>query len=509
MTIDPRTPVIVGVGQTQQRVDPADALEPIDLLAVAARGAADDAASSQVLLERVDTVAIVQIVSWPYPDPGALLARRVGAHAVRRTITTTTGGNSPQLLVNELAATIAGGGADVVLIGGAECVHTRWRARGEPKTRLHWTETSDSPCSTVIGDDRPGGSEEELAHLAGEPTQVYPLFETALRAAAGRTVEDHQRHVSELWQGFAAVAATNPHAWTRVPYTAAEIRTVSADNRMITFPYPKRMCANIDVDQAGAILLCSLQAARDAGVSDDRLVFPLAGADAHDTWRFSERWRLDESPGIRAAGRAIAAAAHTDIDDVARFDLYSCFPSAVQIAMAALGLPGPAGDDERPLTVTGGLGFAGGPANNYPTHAIAAMVGACRADPGSIGLVSALGWYCTKHSLGLYSTQPHDGPRGPFTRADADATQREIDSLPTRSTAGAYAGVGEIEATAVVHDRDGAPTVGIISALTPDGQRVLANLRDVDALRDMTRHPWEGHAARITTDGTTNTLLAP
>jgi len=503
---DPRTPVIVGVGQTQQRrVDPADALEPIDLLAAAVHDAADDAGSSHALLERVDTVAIVQIVSWPYPDPGALLARRIGAHAVRRTITTTTGGNGPQLLVNELAAAIAGGGADVVLIGGAECVHTRWRARREPKTWLPWTEADDPPCPHVIGDDTPGSSEEELAHLAGEPTQVYPLFETALRAAAGRTVDEHQRRVSELWEGFAAVAAANPHAWSRVPYTAAEIRTVSTDNRMITFPYPKRMCANIDVDQAGAILLCSLEAARNAGVSDDRLVFPLAGADAHDTWRYSERWRLDESPGIRAAGRAVAAAAHIGIDDVARFDLYSCFPSAVQIAMDALGLRGPAGGDGRLLTVTGGLGFAGGPANDYPTHAIAAMVDACRSDPGSIGLVSALGWYCTKHSLGLYSTEP----RVTYARADAGATQREVDALPTRLTAGAYTGVGEIEATAVVHDRDGAPTVGIISALTPDGHRVLANLRDVDSLLDMTQHPWEGHAARITTDDTTNTLLAP
>ena len=79
----------------------------------------------------------------------------------------------------------------------------------------------------------------------------------------------------------------------------------------------------------------------------------------------------------RSAPRASA------LDDVARFDLYSCFPSAVQVAMRALGI---ADDDARPLTVTGGLGFAGGPVNNYPTHAIARMVEVLRGDPGELRL---------------------------------------------------------------------------------------------------------------------------
>ena len=89
--------------------------------------------------------------------------------------------------------------------------------------------------------------------------------------------------------------------------------------------------------------------------------------------------------------------------------------------MRALGLGGPLGGDDRPLTVTGGLGFAGGPANNYPTHAIAAMVDACRQDPGSIGMVSALGWYATKHSVGLYST---DAPGEGLHAASTKATRR-------------------------------------------------------------------------------------
>jgi acetyl-CoA C-acetyltransferase len=498
-------PVLVGGGEVSTRHDdPEQAREPIDLLADAARAADVDAGANRSVLAALDTVAVVDIVSWKYPDPGALLGRRLGIEP-RTTVTTTVGGNSPQLLVNQLAAEVAAGDARAVLIGGAECVYTRWRARREPKTWLDWTQADDPPCARVLGDPRPGTNDYEMAHTAIAPTQIYPLFETALRADAGRTVDEHQRKVSELWSTFAAVSATNPYAWSRVPYSAEDIRTPSPDNRVVTFPYLKRMCANIDVDQAAAVLRTSYETARDLGVPDERLVFVLSGADAHDRYFFSERESMTESPAIAAAGGAALGAAGAGVDDVARFDLYSCFPSAVEIAQRALGLRGPGGGDPRPLTVTGGLGFAGGPANNYPTHAIAAMVDSCRQDPGSIGMVSALGWYVTKHSIGLYSTTPPDDG---FTRVDTASTQASVDALPGREPAGAYAGPATVEATAVVFEREGAPAVAIVSTLTPDGRRALANTSDAALMQDMVEKTWEGNQVTLRTDGTVNTLDA-
>ena len=332
---------------------------------------------------------------------------------------------------------------------------------------------------------------------------MYPLFETALRAAAGRTVDEHQAAVSELWSGFSAVAAENPHAWSRQAFTPAALRTASPDNRVITFPYLKRLCANIDVDQAAALVLCSYETARAAGVPDDRMVFPRAGGDAHDHFFVTERDRLDTSPAVRAVGEATLTAAGVTVDDVARFDLYSCFPSAVEVAMGALGLRGPAGGDDRPLTVTGGLGFAGGPANNYPTHAIAAMVDACRRDPGSLGFVSAIGWYITKHAVGCYSTTP---PPDGFGRVDPAETQRVIDVLPRRDVAGAYSGPATVEATGVVVERDGAPSLGIVAALTPGGRRALANSCDEDTLRDMIDTAWEGRPVQLVAEDASNRL---
>lgn len=495
--VDPRLPVIVGVGQVAQRVAPADARAPIDLLTDASRLADTDSGATTSLLDRVGVVAIAQIGSWRYPDPGALLARNLGI-SPRATLVSTVGGNSPQLLVNELAARIQGNDLDVALVGGAESMHTRWRARREPRVELTWETGDDAPCAWVIGDDRPGASNYEIAHSALAPPLVYPLFETALRAAAGRTVDEHQRHVSELWARFAAVASTNPNAWSQQAYTAEEIRTVSPDNRMVCFPYPKRMCANIDVDQAAALLLCSYEAARGAGVPDERMVFLHAAAEAHDHYFFSERWSLADSPGIATVVGDAAEAAGITLDAIARFDLYSCFPSAVQVAARALGIRD---DDPRALTVTGGLGFAGGPVNNYPTHAIARMVELLRGDPMSFGCTTALGWYITKHATGIWSATP---PAKGFRLVDRAASQAKVDARPGREPAGLLDEKVTIEATSVSFERDGRAALGIVTALTSDGRRALANVRDADTLAALTTEAHEGRAARLTNDGAAN-----
>jgi acetyl-CoA C-acetyltransferase len=483
----PRSPVIVGVGQASQRVAADAAKPPIELLQDAAEAAEADAGAS--LLSRADIVAVVHITSWRYPDPGALLARRLRI-SPRATAVTTVGGNSPQLLVNEFGDRIQRGECDVVLIGGAESMYTRWRARREPRVELQWESGDDPPCPWVIGDARPGVSDEEMRHGALAPTVVYPLFETALRAEAGRTVEAHQAHISKLWASFASIAADNPYAWSRVAYTAEEIRTVTPDNRMVVFPYAKRMCSNIDVDQGAAILLCAYETARAAGVPEDRMVFLHAGSQAHDHWFVTERASLTRSPAIAAAVRGALDAAELGIDDIAHLDLYSCFPSAVQIAAREIGLD----DTNRPLTVTGGLGFAGGPVNNYPTHAIACIVERLRRDTRSFGLTTGLGWYVTKHAACVWSARP---PEAGFRRVDPATTQAEVDRLPRVEPAGTVDGDVVVEATSVAFERDGSPASGLITARTSSGARAIAVCRNELLLQSFTEEAWEGRTVRV------------
>lgn len=492
MPIDPRTPVLVGAGQLVQKVAPEEALEPVDMIAEAARRAAEDAGAPG-LLGAVDSVRVVSLLSWRYADPGALIAERVGA-SPRETAITTMGGNSPQTLVNKTALAVARGDLDVALLGGAEAWRSRmWFRKQDEKP--DWTELDESaPHAKVLGDELAMTHPSEATRGIVMPVQLYPIFENAVRAAAGRSVDEHLVVISELWARFSEVAATNPYAWIREPRSAERIRTVTPDNRMVGFPYTKSMNSNNDVDQASAMLLCSAEAAERFGVPRDRWVFPLAGTDAHDTPFVSNRQDLHSSPAMRVAGRRALELAGIGHDDVAHVDLYSCFPSAVEIGASEIGF-----GLDRQLTVTGGLTFAGGPWNNYVGHSIATMARVVRDDPGSFGFCSANGGYTTKHAMGVYSTTP---PANGFQWEDVQA---EVDhATAAREMAEEHEGPVTIESYTVMHERDGSMANAIVACLTDDGRRTWATSTDADLMKAMTTDDLVGRAAHVS-DGTITT----
>jgi acetyl-CoA C-acetyltransferase len=253
-------------------------------------------------------------------------------------------------------------------------------------------------------------------------------------------------------------------------FRADELLDVSVENRPVSCPYPKLLTANIQVDQATGLIICSAAAAHAAGVPQDRWVFIWTGAHAQDEWFLSERAELAASPAIRAVGAAVLEHAGASIDELAYVDLYSCFPSAVQIAAHELGLA--IDDRSRPLTLTGGLTFAGGPGNNYASHAIATLVGRLREDPEALGLTTALGWYLTKHACGIYSGRP---PTKLFQSLDAG---ERIARRPTRQVSNEYAGPATVEAYTVPYGREGEPEAAILSALTAGGVRALIRTAD-------------------------------
>ena len=469
MTVE-HAPLLVGAGQiTQRDVEPAAALDPIGLMVAAARRAAADAGGGDRLLAAVDTVAVVNVFCRGYANAPRLLAERLGAHPARE-ITTTVGGNSPQLLVSHVCDAIAAGRVEVALVAGAEAIATVGRAR-RARVSLDWPAGGDG-IPEVIGDDRPGTSDHEIAQGFQLPVQIYPLFENALRARDGLDPATHRARLGELMSRFSAVAAAHPDAWFREPRTAAEIATVTPANRMIAFPYPKLMNAILDVDQGAAVLLVSTAAARRLGLDASRFVHPWGGAEAHDHWFVSERVGFTRSPAIRAAGAAALAMAGVTIGAVAHLDLYSCFPAAVQIGRDALGI---APTDARPLTVTGGLPYFGGPGNDYTLHAVATMMDRLRAAPGSVGLVTALGWYLTKHAVGVYASAP---PARPWGRRDRDAPQRVVDAEPAPALATEPQGEATVETYTVLHDRDGAPIRGLVVGRLGDARRFLAHTPD-------------------------------
>jgi acetyl-CoA C-acetyltransferase len=482
--MDPRLPVIIGVGQVSQRVDRGEpVLEPVDLMAEGLRRAETDAGVGGVL-QGADAIRVICELSWRYRDPGALVADRIGARP-RQSACTVMGGNYVQSVINRTALDIQEGRNDLVLLTGGEA----WRSRTDARRAdadLGWTTQADDvpPCEK-IGHDDELVHPTEVARGVFMPVQVYPMFDIALRAELGLSPSAHRRRLAELWSRFSEVAATNPHAWIQRRYTADEIAQAGPDNRMIGFPYTKLMNSNNSVEQGAGLVLCSVERARALGVERDRWVFVHAGADAHDHWFVSHRADLHSSPAIRLAGRAALDLAGAGVDDVAHIDLYSCFPSAVQIAARELGL-----GLDRQLTVTGGMSFAGGPWNNYVMHGVASMAAVVRDDPGSLGLCTANGGYVTKHAFGVYSTDPP--PAGRFRHAEPQA---EVDALPRRELTDDHEGPVEIESYTVMHDRDGRPERALVACLTPDGRRTWASSTDSDAMASMIEEEFVGRKA--------------
>lgn len=469
MTAD-NTPILIGAGQlTQRDVAPADAQGPLEMMVGVALRAAEDAGATARLLTQLDRVAVVNILAWHYKNVPQLLSERLEAHPAQQ-LYTTIGGNTPQWLVNETAEQIATGKVRLALLAGAEAVRSVLRAR-RAGVDLQWS-TGGTGTPTVVGESRQGTNEHEMNHGLHMPTEIYPLFENALRAHRGLSLAEHREALGVLCSGLSAVAAQNPYAWFRQQRSAQEITTVTESNRMIGFPYPKYMNAIMEVDQAAAVLMTSVGTARTLGIDPRRWVYLRGCADAHDLWWVSERVNYFSSSAIRQVGQVALAMARMTLAQIDYFDLYSCFPSAVQIGRDMLGI---AVGDPRPLTVTGGLPYHGGPGNNYTMHAIATMMDRLRPKPGTAGLVSGLGWYLTKHAIGVYSTVP---PEGPWERVDPAADQARLDRDAHPSLAREAAGPAEVETYTVLHDRDGQPTKGIVIGRLPDGRRFLANTAD-------------------------------
>lgn len=484
--LDPRTPVLVGGGQLNQREHP---VEPVDMIVQAARLAEADA-SAPGLASQAQSIRVVGMLSWRYRDPGLLVAERLGA-PVRHTVYTGNGGSHPQALVNDAAEDIAAGRCDVVIVGGAEAWRTRMALRNQGE-RPAWTTQGEGIAPDETRPDVAMRDDNEVRAGLDRPVYIYPVFEHAIRIGLGRTSAEHRATIAGLWSRFSDVAASNPAAWSQRALSAEEIATPSSANRMISWPYTKLMVSNNNVEQAAAVIVCSVEAAQRYGVPEDRWVFLRAGSEASDTDQIAARPRLDGSPAIRAAASTALRLAGVRVEDLGPVDLYSCFPSAVQVAAREVGLP--LDVDDRPLTVTGGLTFAGGPWNNYSTHAIATMIGEVRRTQ-QFGLVTANSGFLTKHSIGVYATTPGDG----FKRESA---QIEADREEQVTVADAYQGKAVVESWTVGFDRDGRPERAMASLRTPSGERVLARSDDRDVSAQFVAEDVEGVVTVVDGDAT-------
>ena len=499
---DARTPILVGSGQvTQRESDPQVARSPLDLVADAAQEAARDSRAGQALIDALDTIVVLRSfsdTSWRFASPFGgsknapkSVANRIGAGAAKRLVYTFPGGNMPQYCINRLFEMVTRGEVGAAMVAGGEALATQ-KAAQRAKIDLDWNEDpGGAPESWGI--ETRGWNDVEDRHRMAGAIFAYPLIENGIRGASGRSISEHLQAMGQLFAGFAAVAAKNPLADRRQGFSAEQIATVSDANPYIGFPYTKLMNANAFIDQAAAVILTSVAKARELGIPQDRWVYLHGCADANDHWYLSDRINFHTSPAMRTVAAETLEMAECSLDDIAAFDLYSCFPSAVELGCQEMGL---ALDDPRGHTVTGGLPYFGGPGNNYVTHSIAEMMNKVREKPGSRGMVTANGNYITKQSAGIYSTEP---PAKPFAPKDPATYQAAIDADKGPRAVETATGPATIETYTVMHDRSG-PSYGILFGRLANGDRFIANTPDdAGLLKDMTTKDYLGAEGQVAT----------
>jgi len=446
VTVDPRTPCIIGVARRTWREEPAP--EPLDLWESVARDAAADA-GVPAAVESLDSIQVVFCQSWEYDDPCGRLATRLGSEPAHRAYSG-LGGSVPVRLLSSAASAMAEGQLDLALVVGGEALATR-RHLPDPA----WSHAPASPSPYPITIDR-----TEARHGIFQAYLTFALLDSARRQHLGRSMADHQEALGRLLAPLSEVAAKDPeHAWFPVAREASEISEPTPTNRMVATPYTKYMTAVMDVDMAAAVLVATEARADALGVPADRRVYLWGTGSAEEPAAIASRPDLWRAPSLAAA--AGAALGPRGADDVAHLDLYSCFASSLGFARDALGIT-----DDRSLTVTGGLPYHGGPGSNYATHALAAMVETLRVDPGSHGLVTGVGMHMTSHAAALWSTTPPPTPPVATPAPDPGPT------VPVTSGAEGPATVATFSTT---YGREGPEWTALICDL-PDGSRAYARL---------------------------------
>ena len=473
--------MLVGVGIAMRReTDHAHALEPLDLMLEAVRAAGADC-GAPALLGEVGSIAVPR-GRWRYRNPAGEIARAVGAS--RATTIVASVGVLQQTLIADACAGIATGELDSALVTGADAGFRLLQAR-LAGTRATERDQDDEPDVRL----EPKAELRHPAEVAAGlkmPVGLYAMLESARRAAAGCSVEDHRDRLATRYARFAAIAAANPDGWTRTPLDAATIRDAGPRNPMQAFPYTRAHCSTWNVDQAAALLFCSAEHATALGIDRSRWVFPLASAESNHMVALSARADLVRSAGADATARAVLDASDMPAAEIDLIELYSCFPVAVDAFADALGLP-----PDRDLTVTGSMAFAGGPYNNYFFQATARAAQLLRAGAGRTALLSCVSGILTKQAFALWSSAP---PSGGFIRRDVTAEVAAASAeLPVVE---GYTGGGRIAGCTVLHERGQQPqAVALID--TDDGARALAGSDDAEIVAGMEREEWVGRRVNV------------
>lgn len=456
-------PILISAAQYTHQKSEEERLDPLKLMVKSVKKVFE-IHNSEKVKSVIDGIYMVNINSYSYSDAPGVLSEIFNINPSEKTYLS-DGGNTPQMLVNRAAKKIYKGERKSILIVGGEASYSIYQAK-KGKTKLSWPKKEEP--NYMEGKIWHGTNEYENNYKLIIPPYSYALFETAYRARSELNVKKHRRRMGKLFEKFSEVASQNPYSWTQKSYTAEEIIQPSPKNRYVCYPYTKRMCSNMFVDQSAAILLTNEMIAKELEIPKRRWVYLMGASDFQNIFDITRRPQLAISPAARVGSKLALEQAGIKLNDIDKFDIYSCFPSIVEIISEEIGIKK---SDNRELTITGGLPYFGGPWSNYSLHAIATAFEKIQINPSLKIMVIANGGYNTKQSFGIYGKKP---PKIPFDHNNFDELQANIFKKRLPKPIKKLNGTIELLAYTIIYEREGSHKFGIALGKPEDDRRTLA-----------------------------------
>ena len=495
--LDDNTPILVAAGQHVERE--ASLKSPMDIAAVAAKNALTDAGLSDG--SQIDTIAVVRLFSDSAPNwetafgrsnnPPQSIANRIGAKPAH-CIYSEVSGTQPLSLLLEMCQAIASGEKSLAMIAGVEAIANQ-KHGDRNQLSADWSEELSEELEDRGYGDLPI-SHQELSNGLFLPVYYYALIENARAHRLGLSNTDYAKKMGALFSPFSKVAANNPYAQFPTAYTAEQLTDVSDDNYLIASPYTKRLISQDKVNQSAALLVTSIGKARELGIDESQWLFPHGFAQGIEHPLF-QRPDISTSQPMQAVMKNTLAMADVTMDDIDLVDIYSCFPCAVSTVCEALDL---AEDGSRPLTLTGGLPFFGGPGNNYSMHGLAEMSRQLRDKPKAKGLLTANGGMLSKHAAIVLSRQA----------AQIDWAAMKSHSMPAEMfpclPEAKQPNEGRVISYTVQYKRGEAQLVVIIAE--HNGERFVATNSSPDAIQRCQQSNPIGELVAVSNQDSTNTF---
>ena len=464
--------VAIGVGNIQQHGDFQDLDEALILMDKATKKAISD--SSESIINYIDEIRIPEGF-WSYKDPGKWIANNNNFKNNPTTYVSKIG-VLQQSLINQAIQKIQNKEINASLIVGGESRYKMIRALKERK------DYKETPLNTSPDYYQEANTdlylEKEIDELSLMAVGYYAIMENAYRYSKGRKISKHNKKLAKLYEEFSKVAIKNKNSWSNEKYSTQDIIKSSLKNSYQAFPYNKLHCTSWNVNQASALILCSEDVADKLSIPKKQRIYPLASSENNHMLALIQRENLVNPVGMKLAANYIKDILSLHNRDINYYDLYSCFPIAVQMFSDSLEL-----DLSTPLTITGGMSFAGGPLNHYVLSSTTQLLDKLKKNKDKIGLITGVSGLMTKQSYALWSNKYIDD----FSLADVSHQAKELDKPMTLSNKNS--GTAKIVGYTIILDKN-KNKKAVIYAELENKKRVILNSKNQELIKSMEKVEW-------------------